>query len=702
MSRPLMWRAIHLVAPVDYHQAQAALVSLAALPSSPKVIIETIASSHQVRWRVGAEPWAMAGVIRSLTTHLAGLRVESAVSDDTVEWPTAAATVHIPGSERLPLREDATEPVTRSLFAALAAAGIDEEVRLQLVLGPRLAPRRVADIDAGERRAVMVKLGQHGFGCALRVAATATNPARAHALIAGIGSALRGLEVPGLRIILSGTSKTSVASAASPWFWPLWLSSADLVPLLGWPTAEPPLVGVPAAHPRLLAPAKATPRTGRMLGTFTGDATRVVAISERDSLRHLHMLGPTGVGKSTLMANLALQDARAGRGVVVIDPKGDLVEDILERLPGNRLDDVVVLDAADEAPVGINGLVGANPELAADNLLAVFHSLYADSWGPRTQDILHASLLTLARRGDASLVMVPLLLTNPGFRRSVVGRVAKADPLGLGTFWAGFDAMTDGERTQAIQPLMNKLRQVLLRPGLRAIFGQREPKFDIGDVFTKRRILLVSLAKGTVGAEAAQLLGSIVVSQLWQAALGQVAVAAAKRHSVMIHIDEFQDYLRLSGDIADALAQARGLGVGFTLAHQHLSQLPAGLQRAISANARSRVSFALSPEDARVIASTTNGMLVAEDFMSLHAYQAYAQVLADGTTQPPVAISTVPLSAPDRRASGVRAASRARWGRSLDEVESDLIGLALGDQSAESIGRVRRPFKATPASGGTP
>lgn len=478
MSRPLTWYQLHLTAPVEPVRVQAALTALAGLAGNPRVVSETVAMNHRVSWRIGAEGWAIHRVLVALRTHLHGLRTEKQPEGSDLDWPTAAATVHLPGSERLPLRNDATEPVTRGLFAALATTSKGETLRLQLVLGPSLAPRRVRDIDAVERRAVTVKLGQHGFGCALRIAAKASNPERAHSLIAGVGAALRGLEVPGVQVRLTGTSKKAVATAASPWFWPLWLSVTDLVPLIGWPTAEPPLAGVPAAHPRQLAPNAAVPSKERVIGSFAGDPTRTVAISERDSLRHLHLIGPTGVGKSTLMANLALQDMAAGRGVVVIDPKGDLVRDLLVRIPKARLDDVVVLDAGDPAPVGINGLVSVQPDLAADNLLAIFHSLYQDSWGPRTQDILHACLLTLARRGDASLVMVPLLLTNPGFRRSVIQQVVKADPIGLGSFWAGFEAMTDGERAQAIQPLMNKLRQVLLRPGLRAILGQRRPLSD--------------------------------------------------------------------------------------------------------------------------------------------------------------------------------------------------------------------------------
>lgn len=214
--------------------------------------------------------------------------------------------------------------------------------------------------------------------------------------------------------------------------------------------------------------------------------------------------------------------------------------------------------------LGINGLAAPeNPVLAADVLLSVFHRLYADSWGPRANDILHASLLTLARRGDASLAMVPLLLSNPGFRRSITGREAKADPVGLGTFWAWYEGLSDAERQHAIAPLMNKLRTVLLRPGLRGVVGQRQPRFHLRQAFTTNTILLVNLSRGELGSEAAQLLGSLAVALVWDEAR-RSRLPASQRHPVFVTIDEAQDYLAL-GDVGEALTQSRSLGVGFAL-----------------------------------------------------------------------------------------------------------------------------------------
>lgn len=693
MAEPLHWQRLHLSAPVDPDHAGAALVALASLPGSPRIVLETISQRGRVTWRVGARVEQASDIARALTTHLPDARI---APDTTVELqPVTAAKVRARGVDRLPLHNDAVEAVTRSVLAAMARTRRGEELRLQVVLGPRLRPRTIRDVDPIDRRAVLTKLAEHGFGCAIRIAATAQSPDRAAGLIRSLGSAWHALDAPGVHLSLHQAFTGSVTRATSPWVWPLQLRISDLVPLLGWPTAPPPLAGVPSPHPRILPPHRATPVGGRVLGRSVTEPQRPVALTVEDSLRHLHVLGPSGVGKSTLLASLALQDISAGRAVVVIDPKGDLVTDIARRVPADRLDDLVILDPTQDAVVGINGLAAStSPDLAADVLLGVFHSLYANSWGPRTHDILHASLLTLARRGDGSLPMIPLLLTNPGFRRSIIGRVVRNDPMGLGGFWAWYDALSESERHQAIAPLMNKLRPILLRPGLRAVLGQRNPRFQLADIFTpaagtdtkqtepessgQGKILLISLAKGALGPEASRLLGSLAVALIWQQALARVTTPAAKRTPVTVMVDEVQDYLHLgtTSDLADSLAQARGLGVGFTLAHQHLGQLPTSMRTDVMANARSRVAFTLSPDDARTIAGTTSSTLTPEDFRALPAFHAYAHLLSGGETLPPVSIRTTALDRPIRTMRSALKASTARYAQPLDTIEAELLALA--------------------------
>ena len=605
---------------------------------------------------------------------------------------SAAASVRFAGDRALPLKTESAGPVVRGLLAALVCAHAREAVDIQIILGPRRRPAKFpSHAPAGEITQRRRKAAEHTFDCSVRVAAAADLP-RARSLINGVVAALRGLETTGLHLLLRGTSVRSFAEARSPFLWPSRLSASDLVPLTAFPTGELPLPGVPNPHPLLLPVTRAHPRHGRMLGSaLSSTALRPVALSESDSLRHLHLIGPTGTGKSTVLGNLAIQDMHAGKAVVVIDPKGDLVEELLARIPAHRRDDVVVLDPVDEAPVGLNGLRGGvHAERSADVLLGTFHALYAESWGPRTHDILHASLLSLARRGDASLALIPLLLTNPGFRRSVVGPQITRDPMGLGSFWAWFDAISDAERATVIAPLMNKLRPLLLRPGIRGIFGQRRPRFDVTDVFTHQRILLVSLARGRLGPEAAQLLGALTIALVWDAATARAA-ASARRRPVSVFIDEIQEYLRLPGDLSDVLATGRSSGLQLHLAHQSLSQLPAAIREAVLANARSRLMFQLSARDARELARASRDQVVAADLQSLPAFEAYAALLASGSPLPWVSVRTAPLPAPTSNPADVRGRSRARFGQSLSQVEADLLGLISPQRPVdERLGRSQR------------
>lgn len=703
---PLVWYQLHPPIPVDVDAARAAIGALAGIGGQPRIVLEVTGRDGRVSWKLGCRPQVHGLVLDALAAHLTGLRWEALPS--TLEGLRAdmAAGVRLRGGPDLALDHDATEPVTRGLLGALSRTRRAELLHVQLILGPRWRPSLPPDTN--DRRPKTIKTVEAGFACEVRIAASTRDPERSRSLIEGVAGALRQLDAPGVHVRMVRASTRAFSGARTPLLWPNRLNISEVVPLTGWPIASrhaAPLPGVPSPHPRLLPPTADVPRTGRPLGVATADKDRPIAISAKDSRQHLWLIGPTGSGKSTLAAQLALSDVAAKcprRGLVVIDPKGDVVDAIAARADGSRLDDIVILDPRDGSPVGINPLATPrDPDLTADVLLAMFHSLYADAWGPRLHDVLHASLLTLARRGDASLAMLPLLLTNAGFRRSVVGRVSKADPMGLGGFWAWWDGISEAERQQAAAPLMRRLRPILMRPGIRGVLGQRRPKFDLDDVFTKGRILLVSLPKGVIGPEAADLLGSVVVSQLHMRALGQAAIPESKRRPVMLIADELQDFLRLPGDFGDALAQLRSMNVSITAAHQHLDQLPKSLQMALVANARTKVAFGLTGHDAREFAALTRGALSPEDFETLPAFHSYAQILNRNSPGPWVSLATRPLGPPLGDPAVVRVRSSARYGQPLDEIEADLLALAGAARPAdEPLGRTRNQGDPRTTEGG--
>lgn len=694
-AAPLTWHRLRWPRETTPEQVLQACRVLAAAAGQP-IVLEAVGSSGHIEHRLALPAAQAVSAVEQIQAAIAGLAVETLSARPTLEI-TRAVEVRL-STRRRPLRTDDIASTNRAILTALAATRRGERLSVQWLLGRSLAPVAVPNqlvgwnaeswlgalllapfspprvADAEVRNALRDKQAEPGWQAALRLAATARSGARERQLVAGLIGALRVAEAPGVHFQIRPATPRAVRGAQVPRArWPLRLNAGELAAVSAWPIGATGELPVARIASRLLAPSGATVRRGRVLGeaTFPG-REQPIALTPVDSLRHLHALGPTGTGKSTLLLNLITQDMAAGRAVVVIEPKGDLIADVLERVPPARLRDVVLLDPSDsERPVGLNPLAlnGRSPELAADQLLGLFHSLYLANWGPRTHDILGASLLTLARARGMSLAALPLLLTDAGFRRRIVADVA--DPIALGPFWSGFEAWSERERAAAIAPVMNKLRPLLLRPELRAAVGQTRASFNLRRVFTERKVLLVNLSKGLLGPESAALLGSLVISQLWQAILGRNLVAPERRHPVFIYVDEFQDYLHLPLDLADALAQARGLGVGFTLAHQYLQQLGTAMRSAVLANAQSRVAFRLSSEDARIVA-TDSPQLVAEDFLGLGAFEAYAQLVARSAVQSWCSLRTLPAAPGFSDPASVRATSRAAYGVDRADIEADL------------------------------
>ncbi|MGO9559413.1 MAG: type IV secretory system conjugative DNA transfer family protein, partial [Acidimicrobiales bacterium] len=457
--------------------------------------------------------------------------------------------------------------------------------------------------------------------------------------------------------------------------WPATFNSQELSGLIGWPIDALAVPGLALGGCRLVPASPAIPRSGTVVGdsNFPGDP-RPLALDVQARLRHVHVLGPTGTGKSTLLMQMVLQDLDAGHGVVLLDPKGDLVQSVLERMPPKRRGDVIVLDPADTSrPVGLNPLESIDvdhAEVVVENLVGLFKSLYKNSWGPRLDDILRAALLTLATAKGTTLCEVPLILTNPGYRRRLVGGLD--DPVGLESFWGWYEGLSEPMRAEVVGPVLNKVRAFIMRARVRNIVGQSHPKLNLRDVLDGRKVLLVSLASGLLGDEAAALLGALVIAELWNATQGRAGQHSDSRRPVMAYLDEWQNFLHLPTPMASVLAEARGLGLGLVLAHQHLGQLPTEAQHAVLANARSKVVFQLPAGDARLIARELGGVLTDDDLQGLGAYEVAAQLFADGTTQPVATATTRPMGQPTSSADEVRAASREHYGVAREDVEKQL------------------------------
>ena len=715
----LVWQLLFFPQPLGETAALGLVRHWAAQRHAPQILLEARADRSGVEYLVGSQLRHAGQLKRQIESLIPGALVVPFTPED--RHPARVARRLVLTSRTRPLAPVDREQSVRSVLSAMTGLRPSESLTVQLVLGPRrrptLPPSRppragqsvtsrlvggVAPEHPDARQALIRKLGEHGFRAVVRLAVDAPTEERRKSLLLGLASAVSTVEAASSSLRLASEQPHRVN--APPASWSLFTASqllnvAEVSYLSAWPITErdDPLPGQPPKHPKPLRPTAAYATGERIIGMASAPGTGTpVGYSVIDSMRHTWMLGPNGTGKSTLLLNLIVQDIAAGRPVVVIEPK-DLVRDVLARIPKGRIDDVVLLDPLDEAPVGINPLARAlgdrrSPDLVADTTFGLFEALYGESLGPRSSDILRYALGALALRDDASLVMLPLLLSNPGFRRSITQTAVKRDPIGAGSFWAWFDALSPEAASTVTAPLSNKLRP-LLTPTLRAVLGQTSPRFNVRQVLTENKILLVPLQVGVLGHSAAQLLAAAVLAELWQAIRERVAIPEDSRTPVQVYIDEVQDFLRLPTNLADALATARSLRAGFTLAHQYGAQLPKPMHDAVAANARSRICFQLSAPDARLM-TAGQSTLAPEDFMSLPAYAVYAQLVRDNTAQPWVSASTAPPPAETSDPGAVRRSSRERYGQPLDTVEAAFMALvdppAADTEQPVSFGRKAR------------
>jgi len=687
---------------------------LAATAGSP-VVIEAVGTMDRVDHYLAIPRGREGSVVQQLRAAVPGLALDLVSRRPEIK-ATRAIELRL-STKRRSLRTEDPAGVSRALLTSLAHLGSDEQLVLQWILGSPLAavavPNRADSfmlqswtklllnapshgpqpLDPEVRAALRGKHTEPGWKLVGRIGVKAESRSRQRQLIRQVLGALKSAQAPNVGFWVRSTDPAHLKAATFPWFAPLRLNVRELATISAWPVGETAELPISKVGSRLVPPSRALARKGRIVAeaTFPGKA-RPLSLLPKDALRHLHVIGPTGSGKSTLLLNLIVQDIEAGRGVVVIEPKRDLIESVLERIPAERMDDVVVISPGDREAthvVGLNPLAldGRPPELVADQLLGIFQSLFAEYKGPRTTDILGNALLTLALQPGATLVGLPLLLSDSNYRRRVLSKID--DPVGLEPFWAEFDGWSDSQRAENVAPALRRIRPFLMRPDVRTIIGQTKPRFQIRQVFTQRKILLVDLSKGSLGPETAALLGGLVITQLWQATLGRAAIDPSKRHPVFVYADEYQEYLKLPTDLADALAQARGLGVGFVLAHQYMHQLDPAMRSAVLANVQSRIAFRLSNDDARTMSA--GGSLAPEDFQSLGAYQCYVQLVAGDSLQPWCSARSLLPVDPISDPAIIRTASCGRYGLDRAEVEIDIRRLVQGTRGSavEVIGARR-------------
>jgi len=367
-----------------------------------------------------------------------------------------------------------------------------------------------------------------------------------------------------------------------------------------------------------------------------------LALSHTDRRQHVYVVGKTGTGKTTLLRNMIVQDIEAGRGVGVIDPHGELADEILEHIPPRRTDDVVYFNPADlEHPIGFNLLTSHSPEkrhLAASGVVGIFKSIWRDSWGPRLEYVLYASVAALLECENVSLLGVGRMLSDTRYREWVVRQVQ--DPI-VRAFWVReFELWDDRFLMEVIAPIQNKVGQLLMAPHVRNILGQVTRSIDPRFMMDNKRILIANLSKGLLGEDKSNLLGAVLVSAFQQAAMSRADMPEDKRADFSLYIDEFQNFNVDS--IASVLSEARKYRLSLTLSHQYTSQLRPEIRDAVFGNVGSMVSFRVGHDDAKALEQEFGGVYPARQFTELRQFEICTKLLENGECREPVLGRTLP------------------------------------------------------------
>jgi len=368
-----------------------------------------------------------------------------------------------------------------------------------------------------------------------------------------------------------------------------------------------------------------------------------------DRRRHVYVIGKTGTGKSTLLANMAINDLKHNEGMCVIDPHGDLVETLLDFIPKHRINDVVYFDPADtERTVQINLFEGENVvhrELIASGIISVFKKLYGYSWGPRLEYILRNCLLTLLKSPEAKLSDILDLLTNEKFREKVVNKLD--DPI-LKNFWVNeYNKMHDRQRQEQIASILNKVGQFVSSPLVRNVVNTTQSSFSIEELMSQGKILLINLSQGRLGEDNATLLGAMMITKIQLAAMGRVNVSEDKRPDFYLYVDEFQNFA--TDAFIKILSEARKYHLNLTLANQYIDQIPEEVRNAIFGNCGNIISFVMGAGDASYFQAEYGGLYTQDDLVNLDKYQIINKISINNVLSRPFPAYTLPLAKSSNR-----------------------------------------------------
>ncbi len=369
---------------------------------------------------------------------------------------------------------------------------------------------------------------------------------------------------------------------------------------------------------------------------------RKFGIKLGDRRQHMYVIGKSGTGKSTLLSNMIVADIKAGHGVCVIDPHGEMAEELIHFIPEDRVDDVVYVNPGDiNFPIAFNPLERVNFEmrhLVASGLMSVFKKIWPDAWSARMEYILNNTLLALLEYPSSTLLGIMKMFSDKEFRKKIVDGLQ--DPV-VKSFWADeFAKYTQRLETEAVAAIQNKIGQFIANPLIRNIVGQVRSSFDMRQIMDEGKILIVNLSKGKIGEDNSNLLGAMMITKLQLAAMSRVDTPIAQRRDFFLYVDEFQNFATES--FANILSEARKYRLGLVVAHQYIDQLEDEVRSAIFGNVGTMIVFRVGADDAEFLEKEFFEEFVSSDFVNLPNAQVYIRLMIDGVSSKPFSAKTLP------------------------------------------------------------
>lgn len=418
-------------------------------------------------------------------------------------------------------------------------------------------------------------------------------------------------------------------------------------------------------------------------------------IKAADRTKHVYTIGKTGMGKSTLLENMAIQDIQNGNGFAFVDPHGSSADALLDFIPEERVNDVIYFAPHDlDYPISFNVMedVGYDRRhLVASGLMSAFKKIWVDAWSARMEYILTNTILALLEYPDSTLLGINRMLVDKDYRRAVVENIS--DP-SVKAFWTEeFAKYTERFAAEATPAIQNKVGQFTSNPVIRNIIGQPTSSFDLRQVMDERKIIIVNLSKGQVGEANANLLGSMLITKLYLAAMSRSDLSRPeleKLPNFYLYVDEFQSFANES--FADILSEARKYKLNLTIAHQYIEQMSEEVRAAVFGNVGTMIAFRVGAFDAEVFEKEFAPQFTAEDMVNLGRFQMYLKLMVDDVTSAP--FSAVGLSPSEKQSTSYRdmvvAASREKYGHSRAKVEEDIIAWHHVQARGPSSGGERR------------